>query len=113
MMRVLKPIDPEDDLPTDKDVYRHVKRDWVTLLAPSIIAAILSSISSVAVCSYYIGGMNQKVVSLETNYTAIKSDYMPKAQIELYMQNQEKANEKADRNLDRLNDKMDRILDKK
>lgn len=112
-MRVLKPIDPEDDLPTDKDAYRHVKRDWVTLLAPSIIAAILSSVSSVAVCSYYIGGMNQKVVTLESNYNSMKADVMPKAQIELYMSNQERANEKNDRNLDRLNDKMDRILDKK
>lgn len=102
----------EDELVADNDTFRHVKRDWVTLLAPSIIAAILSSISSVAVCSYYIGGMNQRVVNLETTQQHMGDDYMPKAQIQQYMNNQERTNEKNDRTLERISDKLDRLLDK-
>ena len=96
----------------DADAYRAVKRDWVTLLAPGIIAALISVGSTIAVGSYYMGGLNQRLVVVEGNIEYVKHDYVSKEQFERTLKSQEDVNAEFRRNNERINDKLDVLVDR-
>lgn len=103
----------EKEMSVDKDAFRHVKRDWVTLLAPAILAAILSAGSSVAVCGYLVGGMNQRLSDLESFKNKVEGDYTPKEQFIRFMDQQEKQAERIAHTLERIEDRQEKLMDPK
>lgn len=101
------------EMSVDKDAYRHVKRDWVTLLAPALLAAAVSSVSSVAVCGYLVGGMNQRLTGLESFRNKVENDYTPKEQFIRFVDQQEKQAERIAHTLERIEDRLEKLIDPK
>lgn len=93
------------EMDVDQDQYRHVKRDWVTLLAPGLLAALLSVLGTLGAGAYFYGQMTQQMNVLRIDVDFLKHDYMPKSDIE-------KSNDATKHTIERIDDKLDRIYDK-
>lgn len=98
------PKDRIEDMEADKDAYRQVKRDWVTLLAP----ALLSAATTCGVGAYFAGQVAQRVTQLQVDVDYIKHDYVPRAEIEKQTDTTKHTIERIDDKLDRIYDKLDR-----
>lgn len=87
------------------------KRDWVSILGPTLLAVIVSVAIQAGAAAWYFGAMNQRLSSVEERQKAYDTDHVSRKELEQRDASGDIYRQELNIHLNRLDDKLDRILE--
>lgn len=87
------------------------KRDWVTILGPTILGLAVSLATTAGGAAWYFGNINSRMGSAEDRLKILETNAV--SQRDLAQRDQDRINQQQelDLRLNRMDDKLDRVLE--
>lgn len=105
---------PSDDIEQTEDgaiMAEQKKRDWVSLLAPSLVAVAFSLAINIGTTAWYFGSLNQRMNSAESEIKLLKATEATRQDLQDAQSVNSVYRQELDTRLDRMEDKMDRVIE--